>query len=542
MNRSPFELLDLIAVEVNRRGLPVAHDYKDWLICMYACASFGEKGRECAHLLSATSPKYKPSECDRIFNACLKNYKEQPENLTPLLAKLRDVGFYLRDFLRGGISGDVPSHGTSTRKGVPSHGTSRDPLNWDLLPSIVREYLELCQNEPLAIREAALLGYLAGWGAMFEDAYFVYDARRQGVHTYYCCTAPAASGKSILTLVKDTFRGIHKLKRDRGEKMLREYEAKRLATKAEDRNELTPPPLLSFFLPADTSNAALLRTVKDNNGCGLIWESELDTLTRTFKSDFGNFSDALRSNFHSENISYNRKQGRELLEIANPRWGVVVSGTPGQVGAFFKSSENGLLSRFVFSILPTSLTWANKWDLPDTTEKIKLLSANNASIYTETQGFPVEITFSKTIQERHFAYFAQAQSDYYSIYGASAVAVVRRIAVTVLRWSACLTLMGAISEQRKFTAQMACPTNYFTFALQLAERAMSSTIEIIAWMPEEHKGKEGEREAVLTSLPSSFTLQDMPNTMHQATKYRWLSAWIKEERIIKQEGGTYQKR
>ena len=96
----------------------------------------------------------------------------------------------------------------------------------------------------------------------------------------------------------------------------------------------------------------MLSILSDNDGIGLLFETEGDTLSQTLKSEHGNYSDLLRKAFHHEMISMSRRKDREYVEIDNPRLSVVLAGTPEQVRRLIPDAENGLLSRFIFYFIP----------------------------------------------------------------------------------------------------------------------------------------------------------------------------------------------
>ena len=81
-------------------------------------------------------------------------------------------------------------------------------------------------------------------------------------------------------------------------------------------------------MPANSSATAMCQTLFENDGVGLMFETEGYTLASTFKSEHGNYSDALRKAFHHESISYNRRKDREFVELKTPRLSAVLSGTP----------------------------------------------------------------------------------------------------------------------------------------------------------------------------------------------------------------------
>ena len=74
----------------------------------------------------------------------------------------------------------------------------------------------------------------------------------------------------------------------------------------------------TLLIPTNSSATAVYQTLNENNGIGLIFETEGDTLANTFNSDYGNYSDGFRKAFHHEAISYIRRKDKEYVSIANP--------------------------------------------------------------------------------------------------------------------------------------------------------------------------------------------------------------------------------
>src|SRR5690606_21372107 len=98
----------------------------------------------------------------------------------------------------------------------------------------------------------------------------------------------------------------------------------------------------------NSSATGVFQRLADNNGRGLIFESEGDTLGNGFKSDYGNYSVGFRKACHHETISFYRRTEREYVDLQQPCLSTVLSCTPGQVLGLIPSAENGLFSRFLF--------------------------------------------------------------------------------------------------------------------------------------------------------------------------------------------------
>ena len=128
--------------------------------------------------------------------------------------------------------------------------------------------------------------------------------------------APAASGKGIMNYGKSLLQGIEN---EHGE---------------------------FIYLPANSSSAALMSYLKMLKGRGIMMATEIDTLSKALSSTTGGFSDTLRCMFEHETISKLRKNQEELIEIPDPHFSVLISGTFNQLKPLIKSRENGLMSRF----------------------------------------------------------------------------------------------------------------------------------------------------------------------------------------------------
>ncbi len=78
----------------------------------------------------------------------------------------------------------------------------------------------------------------------------------------------------------------------------------------------------------------------------IILVTEIDTLSKALGGTTGGFSDTLRCIFEHETISKLRKNKEELIEMPDPHFAVLISGTYNQLKSLFKSRKNNLMSRF----------------------------------------------------------------------------------------------------------------------------------------------------------------------------------------------------
>lgn len=199
------------------------------------------------------------------------------------------------------------------------------------------------------------MGALVSLSACFHNVCGVYDGRIVYPNLYLFVIADAGMGKGALTLCRELVVPINYRLHEVSKTLEQEYKVAMAAylkgKKGEETTMPTEPPMRMLIIPANSSASSFLKILGDNDGVGLLFETEGDTLSQTLKSDYGNYSDVLRKAFHHEQISLSRKKDREYSEVNNPRVSVALAGTPEQVRRLIPDAENGLLSRFCFYII-----------------------------------------------------------------------------------------------------------------------------------------------------------------------------------------------
>lgn len=547
MGLNDAQLLERLVRQLESGGGNIAETYHDWLICAFVCASYDSiGGREYFHRISRLSAKYKPADCDKQYNACLKAGAKGDATLAPLLALSAQNGFLLKDTFTprqaqaGGGYQVRPAPPAVTPPPTPKFKVNAFPF--------LQEIEKLIGNPE--VLPSAYLAFLTGLSSLAPDLYINYQGQLQHCTLYFCCVAPPASGKSELGKIGHMFDQVQDFLMKKSSDLWAEYKEQRKQAKASDRDEIPVPPLFTLFLPADTSTAALMKTLKDNDGNGLMWESELDTLTRNMKTEFGNFNDILRNNWGGETIKSNRKKDREFITIRDPHFSLFCSGTPQQIPHFFGSAENGLFSRFLFSSLPLSLQWKSQFDVTPSKRQVEDMGVRVGCLY-HWRGACV-VTFTDKQKKEHERVWDNLCKETYQISGDEIIPCVRRHALSHLRMSALLTLFQ-IFVNRRATPEcrdapppsVVCSSDAWTLALELAKYSLSATLNthalLISPKPTNASKKEEEREKLYSGLPALFTLANLPNTLSQSTKYRLLEMWRNAGRIEK-DGDKWRKR
>ena len=186
-------------------------------------------------------------------------------------------------------------------------------------------------------RDILLLSVLTVCSYAMPNVYFKHGKNKHEYNTNLMSliVAPPASGKGVMN------------------------EARRLLQPIQDSLSRYG---ISVFSAGQSSAVAFLTELIVNREQLCIVESEIDTISKNWKREGGDYSDMFRRAFEHEQISRNRMKGTDMtapLEVKHPQVSVLISGTPNQLRLFLGQGENGLASRFV----PYYLTEMNTFDI-----------------------------------------------------------------------------------------------------------------------------------------------------------------------------------
>lgn len=220
---------------------------------------------------------------------------------------------------------------------------------------------------------------------------------------------------------------------------------------------------------------------KENDGRGLIFETEGDTLANVFEKDYGDYSDGFRKAFHHEPISYTRRKDHEFVELLQPKLSTVLSGTPRQIASLIPDTENGLFSRFIFYYVDFKLTWINVFanhgdDALD--ETFDAMGRRILDLYQRLQ-YSAEIRFCFTGSQKDAfnSYFRRAQRHYYHKYGDNFIASVRRLGLITYRIAMVLSVLRMIDE-REFPELLYCHDEDFRSAMLISSVLIRHTLRV----------------------------------------------------------------
>lgn len=376
---NPREEVEIVTSRIELVAADIATGYNDWRDLGFALAdALGEEGRGYYHRLSRFYNGYRFAETDRQYTACLRS-RGHGITLGTFFHLAQRSGIDIRMPLRQTATSPqctpvANNAGTKAEKAHKPTTALRQPgTQATATDTVVPFPAEVYASLPRLLADATafgtspedtdllLLGSLTVLSACLTQVYGIYGQRRVYPNLFLFVNAPASAGKGRLTLCRHLVDVVHADLRRQNKLEWETYRHEKAQYDSHKRKEANDepkqPPVRMLFIPANSSSTALFQTLNDNEGQALMFETEGDTLTTTFKSEHGNYSDGFRKAFHHESIAYNRRKDREYVEISEPRLSVLLSGTPRQVGALIPDAENGLFSRFLFYYLPLRPVW-----------------------------------------------------------------------------------------------------------------------------------------------------------------------------------------
>ncbi|MBX2916989.1 MAG: DUF3987 domain-containing protein [Cyclobacteriaceae bacterium] len=413
--------------------------------------------------------------------------------------------------------------------------TEQQPPQEDYLkatPTIPEElYLQmpdLLQHGAMAFtdereRDVFLTGALAILSGCLPGVKGVYAGNEVFPNVFSFAIAPAASGKGALKFAKMLADDYHSfvLKASREAEMqynqeLSEHKQRISSKKKGDTSTEEPPTKPTFkvvYIPANTSYAKILWHLEQNEGTGIICETEADTLGNVFKQEWGSYSDMLRKSFHHERLSSSRKGNNEFTEVNAPSLSIALSGTPNQVTGLIASSEDGLFSRFLFYAFKVEQRWkdvspnANNINL---TEHFKVLSGRVFNMVQFLQREETVIELS-TEQWQQLNQHCEGWLNEVTMFTAEeAASIVKRLGLILYRMAMIFTSLRKF-ENGEAATRIVCTDEDFNTALRLAEIYLHHSILMFNNLPKQSEStqfKTGDsKRKFFEALPEEFTRQ-----------------------------------
>ena len=532
---------------IEQSGTDITAGYATWRDVGFALAEeYGETGRDYYQRVSKNYSGYDSEECDLQFNNCLQS-KGHGITIATFYHYAHQSGIKMK---KEKEIVPQPSASGVSKEEMP---TFSDSL-YDTLPEFLKKVVEpSSSNEE---RDIMLLGTLTAFSACFPNLYGIYDQSKVYSNLFLFVTAPASAGKGKLNQVKQLVTPIHKLHREQAMTLKEKFDSETAAYnmkkgKNNDLEKPIKPPERMLFIPANNSVTGVYQLLGDNEGRGLMFETEGDTLAQAFKSDYGNYSDGFRKAFHHETISYYRRTDREYVDIERPCLSTVLSGTPKQIATLVPNAENGLFSRFMFYYMNIKPVWKDvfaKHDSIGLEEHYEHLGKEFLNLYkTLKNNPPIEVILSRRQEEKFNAFFADLQTKYINLQPEEYIATVRRLGLVAFRMAMLFTALR-IMEDGDVNQTKECEDVDFDNALAMVKVLVKHSSKVFNDLPIEPKKQKrmNKKERFLETLPDEFTRQvylskaDELAIPHK-TAEGYITGFVKSVLIHRDSHGKYEK-
>ena len=342
--------------------------------------------------------------------------------------------------------------------------------------------------------------------------------------------APAASGKGIMNYAKQLLKGIEK---EQGK---------------------------FIFLPANTSSAALMSYLQMLKGRGIMMATEIDTLSKALGSSTGGFSDVLRCMFEHETISKLRKNQEELIEIPDPHFAVLISGTYNQLKPLIKSKENGLMSRFACYVVKQTQDFDDRVWLDAEEDTVP----QEIALY-EQLGHEFSQRYAWMCKAKHSCYFYLTDAQRMTIthmframyetqrhaFGNEFDSILKRMPVIMKRIGMILTGLRMDITQ-SLPERVVCSEQDFETMLLIGHKLLMHAAMMFQMLPENKEAIPGEightliQKQFFEMLPTDFTKQDAVKQaqvlgINIKTMDYWLTKYVNSGDLQRIMNGKYQK-
>ena len=537
---------------IEAQAIDIAPTYEEWRNVGFALAdAFGEGGRDLFQRVSRFYPDYAAAETDKQFTACLQSHGHGV-TIATFFALAKNAGVNISAEPQS--KHEPPTAETKKPERLPLP-TIR-PEIVEQLPPLLRDIAHCSNGSEDA--DILILGSLVTFSACLPNLYGVYGEREVFPNLYLFVTAEASSGKGRLSLCRRLAYPIHRQLCEATRLAWTEYNRlMQIYDRTRDKSEmerLQEPPQRMLIIPANASATSVFQILNDNDGVGLIFETEGDTLAQSFRSEHGNYSDGFRKAFHHETISYVRRRNREHVELLQPKLSAIFSGTPRQVSTLIPDAENGLFSRFMFYSMPVKIEWLNVFDTKssrtlDTQFDFfaqRFLNVHNYLKNCQLTRFKFSGKQSKTFNQ----FFTNATADYSGRYGLRFLGTVRRLGLITFRIAMVLTALRIVEIQPKAN-QITCSDTDFNTALAIAGVLLEHAAAVFVGLPKV-SAIEGslpqplKKPDLFAALPDEFTRQDYINAaesinMTYGTAKRQVSEFVASGRVVRLKNGSYKK-
>ncbi len=388
-----------------------------------------------------------------------------------------------------------------------------NPLIYQKLPLAMQGLFTPIANQKE--RDILLLGMLTVLSGCMPNVTGHYDRKWIYPNLYTFIEAPAGAGKGVLSWARLIGTPVHKQLCEETKIAREQYELLRKENSKQKNAEiqfLKEPPTKMLFIPVNNSASSIVQTLTENEGSGILFSTEADTLANSLAQDWGNFSDVLRCAFHHEPIDLQRRLNREYLSIEEPKLSVLLTGTKGQLLRLIPNTENGLFSRFMYYSFPVVPHFRNVFDQKGTDpgQAFKTMGHTVLEMYNYLKALPQPIQLYLVEEDRKYFFeqFTNITRFTYKDSGPQILATVHRLGLITFRMAMIFSIYRHFSNpKREELTFLKIHKNDFDIATELTYHILYHSTLLVSEMKDGSKQilQQSKLMSFYNKLPDNFT-------------------------------------
>ena len=391
----------------------------------------------------------------------------------------------------------------------------------ELAPEELKPLLNFFKDEN---KDIVLLSCLTSLSSIFPNVSVIHRNDLYYPNLYLLVIGKAASGKGNILV---------------GKKIIRDL-LEELKTKNPD-----------FHIAGNISSSKMIQRLAGSGESGnLIIETEADTISQNFKSEWGNFSSILRTSFHHEEANIDRVSLKEKMS-QNPKLSLAIAGTPLQLIPLIGTPENGLYSRIMFYNIKKS-GWIDDdenetYDAQE--EEIARLNKLFLDLSSSVNSIARRMKISR-VQKKLLNDNLKKAYEYLVEAGLESEDTVKRLGAILVRIFTIYTILEIKDELTEDKSEFDCSENAFNFGLSLFPYLLKSSIESAnVFQHSQRKSKTSlndTQKQILEALPASFISKEGVEIVTEklrcsvSTVNKTLSV-LKDKGFLRKEGFSYEK-
>ncbi len=533
--------------KIEERGIDITGNYEQWRNIGFGLVQlFGEEGRKYFHRISRLSAKYDQQYADQQYTAYTRSsngsvtYKSMLLYANQAGIPIAEIAHEVKHVQQGAAAStanpplavnienstnnnDLTTFDYNNASGGSGEvavtallPTFSDKLQYDALPLILQKIYDT--QDTAAHRDKMLLGAitlfsgLMGMASYYGDErsgiYGIYDGDMVFAPLYTMIYGSPSSGKGpikycryLASEIRQEVVGKYKEEMEQYEQELNEWKAQNQGKNRSGTPAPKEPEYRDVFIPGNSSASFYQVQLCNNGGSGITLETEGETISSMFKSEYGDYSALWCKSFHHEVAELGRRMDNLRVEAEKPRLAILVTQTPGQLASMFDTAwDSGLGSRFIFYYLPSEkLHFRNVFARKDRSmeDVYKEIGRQFTPLYhalQQRQGHPIHFVMSQQQEQYFLDFFSDTLSERYALLGEGSEAMVYRFGLMNFRIAMVLSALRRLDQANPFEEKpifdddenaMICDERDFQTAMTMMEAIIEHNSRVFSVLNKE---------------------------------------------------------